>query len=45
MDDLPRLQVLLHETPIGTLNLTRNDGAEFRLLESYKHSYPRPVLG
>lgn len=45
MDNLPRLQVLLHETPIGTLNLTRNDGAEFRLLESYKHSYPRPVLG
>lgn len=45
MDDLPRLQVLLHETPIGTLNLTRSDGAEFRLLESYKHSYPRPVLG
>lgn len=45
MDDLPLLQVLLHETPIGTLNLTRNDGAEFRLLESYKHSYPRPVLG
>ena len=45
MDDLPRLQVFLHENPIGTLNLTRNDGAEFRLLESYKHSYPRPVLG
>lgn len=45
MDNLPRLQVLLHETPIGTLSLTRNDGAEFRLLESYKSSYPRAVLG
>ncbi|MFA7242423.1 MAG: type II toxin-antitoxin system HipA family toxin [Sulfuricellaceae bacterium] len=45
MDNLPRLQVLLHETPIGALSLTRSVSAEFRLFESYKHSYPRPVLG
>lgn len=39
------LRVLLNDTPIGTLNLNRNDGGEFRLLESYKRAYPRPVLG
>ncbi|MCQ8116835.1 type II toxin-antitoxin system HipA family toxin [Methylomonas rosea] len=39
------LRVLLHDIPIGTLSLNRNDGGEFRLLESYKHAYPRPVLG
>jgi HipA-like protein len=31
--------------PVGQLNLTRNDGCEFRLLESYKNAYPRPILG
>ena len=39
------LQVLLHDTPVGILSLNRNDGGEFRLLESYKQAYPRPVLG
>lgn len=38
------LQVLLHDRPVGQLSF-RNDGCEFRLLESYKHAYPRPVLG
>lgn len=39
------LRVLLDETPVGTLTLDRNEGCEFRLLESYKRAYPRPVLG
>lgn len=39
------LQVLLHDRPVGNLALNRNDGCEFRLLESYKHAYPRPLLG
>ncbi|GAB6041827.1 type II toxin-antitoxin system HipA family toxin [Endothiovibrio diazotrophicus] len=39
------LQVRLNETPVGTLTLDRNERCEFRLLESYKRSYPRPVLG
>ena len=39
------LRVLLHDMPVGTLSLNRNDGGEFRLLESYKKAYPRPVLG
>lgn len=30
---------------VGTLSLNQNDGGEFRLLESYKQAYPRPVLG
>ncbi|WP_313952569.1 type II toxin-antitoxin system HipA family toxin [Accumulibacter sp.] len=40
-----RLEVWLNDTPVGQLNLTRSDGCEFRLLESYKNAYPRPVLG
>jgi serine/threonine-protein kinase HipA len=40
-----RLRVLLHDTAVGTLTLSRNDGCQFRLLESYKRAYPRPVLG
>ena len=40
-----RLQVLLHDRAVGTLTLNQNDGCEFRLLESYKQAYPRPVLG
>lgn len=39
------LRVLLHDTPVGLLNLDRRDGSDFRLLESYKQAYPRPVLG
>jgi len=39
------LGVWLNDTPVGQLNLTRNDGCEFRLLESYKSAYPRPILG
>ncbi len=45
MEATNRLQVLLHDRAVGTLTLNRNDGCEFRLLESYKHAYPRPVLG
>jgi len=39
------LRVILHETPIGNLSLGANEAVEFRLLESYKNAYPRPVLG
>ncbi len=39
------LAVWLNDSPVGQLLLTRNDGCEFRLLESYKSAYPRPVLG
>ena len=39
------LGVWLNDAPVGQLNLTRNDGCEFRLLESYKNAYPRPILG
>ena len=39
------LSVLLSGLPVGTLSQDRNDGCEFRLLESYKQAYPRPVLG
>lgn len=39
------LRVLLGDLPVGWLTLNANDGSDFRLLESYKHAYPRPVLG
>lgn len=39
------LRVLVQDTPVGVLTLSGNDGCEFRLLESYKLAYPRPVLG
>ena len=39
------LGVWLNEIPVGQLNLTRNDGCEFRLFESYRNAYPRPILG
>lgn len=39
------LSVLLGDMPVGRLTLSATDGSEFRLLESYKHAYPRPVLG
>lgn len=39
------LGVWLNDAPVGQLNMTRNDGCEFRLLESYKNAYPRPILG
>lgn len=45
MDAMNQLQVLLHDQAVGILTLNRNDGCEFRLLESYKRAYPRPVLG
>ncbi len=39
------LSVLLGDLPVGRLTLSATDGSDFRLLESYKHAYPRPVLG
>ena len=39
------LSVLLGDLPVGRLTLSITDGSDFRLLESYKHAYPRPVLG
>ncbi|WP_295583672.1 type II toxin-antitoxin system HipA family toxin [uncultured Lamprocystis sp.] len=39
------LRVLLNDLPVGTLSRERSDGCAFRLLESYKQAYPRPVLG
>lgn len=45
MSSTNTLRVLLHDIPVGILSLNRHDGGEFRLLESYKQAYPRPVLG
>lgn len=45
MADVNHLSVLLHDVPVGEMTLTKNNGCEFRLLESYKRTYPRPVLG
>ena len=39
------LRVLLGALPVGRLSLDSRDGCDFRLLESYKRAYPRPVLG
>ncbi|MFV3130477.1 type II toxin-antitoxin system HipA family toxin [Niveispirillum sp. KHB5.9] len=39
------LSVLLGDLPVGRLALSASDGSDFRLLESYKRAYPRPVLG
>lgn len=45
MAEVNRLSVLLQDAPVGELILTRSDGCEFRLLDSYKEAFPRPVLG
>lgn len=45
MGDNMSLRVLLNDTAVGTLSVDQYEGAEFRLLESYKQAYPRPVLG
>lgn len=45
MDTAQQLQVLLHDQHVGTLSLGQSEVVEFRLLESYKQIYPRPVLG
>lgn len=39
------LRVFLHEVEIGALSIGSHEMVEFRLLESYKQAYPRPVLG
>lgn len=39
------LSILLGDLPVGRLALNASDGSDFRLLESYKRAYPRPVLG
>lgn len=43
---LPSSQlVLLGDTPVGRLQVDSTGAIEFRLLESYKALFPRPVLG
>lgn len=39
------LQVLIGDLPVGRLSLDSRERCEFRLLESYKQAWPRPVLG
>jgi serine/threonine-protein kinase HipA len=40
-----RLEVLLHDVPVGDLSETPDGGVEFRFLGSYRDLVPRPVLG
>ncbi|MDZ7856811.1 type II toxin-antitoxin system HipA family toxin [Sphaerotilus sp.] len=42
---IKRLRVLLGDLPVGRLTLDDAARCEFHLLESYRHSHPRPVLG
>lgn len=39
------LQVLLGDLPVGVLRKSKNDAVEFFLLDSYKNSSLKPVLG
>ena len=40
-----RLEVLLHDQPVGTLSEMPSGGVEFRFLDTYRELVPRPVLG
>lgn len=40
-----RFEVLLHDQPVGSLSETADGWIEFRLLDAYRNSVPRPVLG
>lgn len=40
-----RLEVLLHDFPVGELSEAPDGRVEFRLLDSYRDLVPRPVLG
>lgn len=40
-----RLRVLLGDLPVGRLTLDEAARCEFHLLASYRHGYPRPILG
>jgi serine/threonine-protein kinase HipA len=40
-----RLEVLLHDRPVGDLSETPDGGVEFRISGSYRDLVPRPVLG
>lgn len=40
-----RLEVLLHDQPIGTLLELPGGGVEFRFISAYREMVPRPVLG
>jgi len=40
-----RFEVLLHDQVIGQLSELPTSGTEFRLLDSYRETVPRPVLG
>lgn len=39
------LQVLIGDLPVGRLSIDPQERCEFRLLESYKQAWPRPILG
>jgi serine/threonine-protein kinase HipA len=39
------LHVFLNDIQVGTLSRNTDDSCEFKLLDSYKELYPRPVLG
>ncbi|HKI02930.1 MAG TPA: HipA domain-containing protein [Thermoanaerobaculia bacterium] len=40
-----RLEVLLHDRPVGHLSEMPDGGVELRLLDAYRDLVPRPVLG
>jgi HipA N-terminal domain len=40
-----RLEVLLHDLPVGDLSEMPDGGIELRLFDSYRELVPRPVLG
>jgi len=39
------MRVHLNEVPVGTLSIDASGATQFRLLQSYRDAYPRPVLG
>lgn len=40
-----RLEVLLHDRPVGYLSELPDGGVEFRFIDAYRDLVPRPVLG
>jgi serine/threonine-protein kinase HipA len=40
-----RLEILLHDQPVGEISETPDGGTEFRLSTAYRDLVPRPVLG
>jgi serine/threonine-protein kinase HipA len=45
MSDSTTLRILLRDQPVGLLTMDIQERSEFRLLESYKNAWPRPILG